>query len=206
MKPLSPKDEFPETLLRRARGGDQAALGQLLELYRNYLRLQARTLIGSALRVRLDSSDLVQETFLEAARDFGRFAGSTEGEMVSWLRQVLVRNLADQARRHQSHKRDARRDESLEGLLERSSREVQAALASGISTPSAQARRREQAVVLADALAALPPDYREVIVLRHLERLKFDDVAARMGRSAGATRMLWTRALERLHRTLEEGP
>jgi RNA polymerase sigma-70 factor (ECF subfamily) len=206
MKPTSHKAEFPEALLQQARGGDPAALGQLLELYRNYLRLQARTLIGSALRVRLDPSDLVQETFLEAARDFARFAGSTEGELVAWLRQVLVRNLADQVRRHQSQKRNARREESLEALLDRSSQEVQEALATGISTPSAQARRREQSVVLADALAALPPDYREVIVLRHLERLKFDEIAARMGRSSGATRMLWTRALERLHRILEETP
>jgi RNA polymerase sigma-70 factor (ECF subfamily) len=206
MSPLSQQDEFPEVLLLRARCGDQEALGQFLELYRNYLRLQARTLIGSALRVRLDPSDLVQETFLEAARDFGHFAGSTEGEMVAWLRQVLVRNLADQVRRHQSRKRDARREESLEALLDRSSQQVQDALVTGISTPSAQVRRREQAVVLADALAALPPDYREVIVLRHLERLKFDDIAARIGRSSGAARMLWTRALERLHRILEGRP
>jgi RNA polymerase sigma-70 factor (ECF subfamily) len=119
MKPLSQHAELPEALLRRARAGDQAALGELLELYRNYLRLQARTLIGSALRVRLDPSDLVQETFLEAARDFGHFAGNTEGELVAWLRQVLVRNLADQARRHQSQKRDTRRGESLEALLDR---------------------------------------------------------------------------------------
>ncbi len=206
MKSLAPKDEFPEALLRRARSGDQAALGQLLELYRNYLRLQARALIGSALRRRLDPSDVVQETFLEAARDFGNFAGGTEGELVAWLRQMLVRNLADQARRHQAQRRDVRRVESLEAMLERSSQQVQDALATGLSSPSAQARRREQAVVLADALATLPPDYREVIVLRHLERLKFDEIAARMGRSPGAARMLWTRALERLQRTLEEGP
>jgi RNA polymerase sigma-70 factor (ECF subfamily) len=206
MKPLSQNAEFPQALLQRARGGDQAALGQLLELYRNYLRLQARTLIGSALRVRLGPSDLVQETFLEAARDFGCFGGNSEGELVAWLRQVLVRNLADQVRRHHSQKRNARRDESLEALLDRSSQEVQGALVTGISTPSAQARRREQAVVLADALAALPPDYREVIVLRHLDRLKFDDIATRMGRSSGAVRMLWTRALERLQRILEDQP
>jgi RNA polymerase sigma-70 factor (ECF subfamily) len=202
---VSQSGDHPEVLLARARSGDQAALGQLLELYRNYLRLQARTLIGSALRVRLDPSDLVQETFLEAHRDFGQFLGSTEAELVAWLRQVLVRNLADQAKRQQSQKRDVRREESLEALLERSSSDVQQALVKGLSTPSSQARRREQAVVLADALAALPPHYREVIILRHLERLKFEEVGARMGRSSGAVRILWTRALERLNRLLE-GP
>lgn len=196
--------QLPEFLLGQARAGDAAALGKLLELYRNYLRLLARALIGATLRVRLDPSDLVQETFMEAHRDFAQFAGAGERELAAWLRRILVHNLADQARRQQSRGRDHRREESLEALLERSSLDLQQALAEGLSTPSARAARREQAVLLADALAALPPDYREVIVLRHLERLKFDEVAARMQRSAGAVRMLWTRALEKLHHLLED--
>ncbi len=77
-------------------------------------------------------------------------------------------------------------------------------MASTASSPSAAAARREQAVLLADALAALPADYREVIILRNLERLRFEEVAARMNRSPGAVRMLWTRALERLSGTLED--
>jgi RNA polymerase sigma-70 factor (ECF subfamily) len=204
MKPVSTAENAPEVLLTQARAGDGAALGRLLELYRNYLRLQARALIGAGLRVRLDPSDLVQETFLEAHRDFARFAGQTEGEVVAWLRRILVHNLADQVKRHRARGRDYRRQESLEAKLERSSLDVQEALAVGLSTPSVRARRREQAVVLADALAELPEDYREVIVLRHVERLKFDEIAARMGRSSGAVRMLWTRALEKLHRLLED--
>jgi RNA polymerase sigma-70 factor (ECF subfamily) len=196
-------DETPDFLLHRARAGDSAALGRLLELYRNYLRLLARTLIGSALRVRLESSDLVQETFLEAHRDWLHFAGTTEGELTAWLRRILVRNLADQVKRHQAKGRDWRRQQSLEALLDRSSLAVQQALGTGFSTPSGRASRREQAVLLADALAALPDDYREVIILRHLERLKFEVIAARMDRSSGAVRMLWARALERLNHLLE---
>jgi RNA polymerase sigma-70 factor (ECF subfamily) len=197
-------DESPQSLLAQARAGNAAARGQLLELYRNYLRLQALALIGTGLRVRLDPSDLVQETFLEAHRDFPRFAGHTEGEIVAWLRRILVRNLADQLKRHRSGGRDYRRQESLEAKLDRSSLDIQEALQAGLSTPSGRAAEREQSVVLADALAALPADYREVIVLRHLERLKFDEIAARMGRSSGAVRMLWTRALEKLHVLLED--
>src|SRR5262249_19209353 len=159
-------------LLAQARAGDAAALGRLLELYRNYLRLQARALIGAGLRVRLDSSDLVQETFLEAHCDFPRFVGQSEAEVMAWLRQILARNLADQLKRHQAHGRDFRRQQSLEAKLDRSSRDVEQALAAGLSTPSSRAARREQAVLLADALAELPPDYREVLVLRHLEHLK----------------------------------
>ena len=193
-----------EQLLAAARAGDAAATGQLLELYRNYLRLLARTLLGQTLRLRLEPSDLVQETLMEAHRDFRHFAGTTEAELVAWLRRILARNLADQARWHKAERRDVRRQESLEDLLERHGQEAAHALVAGLSTPSARAQRREQAVVLADALAQLPDDYREVIVLRHLERLSFKEVAERMGRSPGAVRMLWLRALEKLHAVWED--
>ncbi len=109
-----------EELLERARAGDLEAFGALLAQYRNYARLLARTLIGTTLRLRLDPSDLVQETFLEAHRDFPRFEGATEREVVAWLRRILVRNLADQARRQKAGLRDYRRQESLEAVLERS--------------------------------------------------------------------------------------
>jgi RNA polymerase sigma-70 factor (ECF subfamily) len=193
----------PEELLERARAGDLESFGQLLSQYRNYARLLARTLIGTTLRLRLDPSDLVQETFLEAHRDFRGFEGSTERELLAWLRRILARNLADQARRQKAGLRDYRRQVSLEAILDRSSARMQQALVAVVSSPSAAASQREQAVLLADALADLPPDYREVIILRNLERLRFEEVAARMDRSAGAVRMLWTRALERLSRALE---
>lgn len=199
-------DELPNVLVARARSGEASACGQLLELYRNYLRLQARILIGSTLKARLDPSDLVQETCLEAHRDFASFAGSTEAELLAWLRRILVRNLADLAKHHKAQGRDLRRQESLEVLLERSSDAVDQALATGLSTPSARETRREQAVVLADALEQLGPDDREVIVLRHFQGLKFDEIATCMARSPGAVRVLWTRALERLQRVLEGSP
>jgi RNA polymerase sigma-70 factor (ECF subfamily) len=151
----------------------------------------------------LDASDLVQETLLEAHRDFKQFIGGTEKELVAWLRQILVRNLTDQLRRHRARGRDWRKQESLEVLLDRSCQQLERALATGISTPSAQASRREQAVLLADGLGHLPPDYREVIILRNLEHLPFEEIAERMARSTGAARMLWTRALEKLGRILE---
>jgi RNA polymerase sigma-70 factor, ECF subfamily len=190
-------------LFEQARGGDTAALSQLLEAYRNYLRLLARTRIDSGFRVRLDPSDLVQETLLEAHRDFQQFVGSSEKELVVWLRQILVRNLTDQLRRHRAKGRDWRRQHSLEVLLDKSCQQLDKALAQGISTPSAKAVQGEQAVLLADALSHLQADYREVIILRNLEHLSFDEIAERMGRSSGAARMLWTRALEKLGRILE---
>ena len=198
---------IPELLLVQARAGDAQALGQLLELYRNYLRVVARAMIGQALRVRLDASDLVQETFLKAHREFRQFLGSSEPELTAWLRQILVRTLANQARHHRREGRNYQRDEPLEVLLERSSSGVQRALAAPLSSPSSVIRRREQAVLLADALEKLPPDYREVFLMRNLEHIPFEEIAVRMGRSAGAARMLWTRTIKKLSQLLEEdGP
>jgi RNA polymerase sigma-70 factor (ECF subfamily) len=64
--------------------------------------------------------------------------------------------------------------------------------------------RREQAVLLADALGQLPGDYREVIILRHLEERPLAEVAHHLGRNVDSVRKLWTRALLRLRRALEE--
>ena len=197
---MSAAIELPELLLERAHAGDADALGQLLEQYRQYLRLLAQSQVGRSLRVRLDPSDLVQETLLEAQRDFSRFAGKAEGELTAWLRRILVRNLTDQLKHHHSQKRDFQREQPLEVLVE----QAHAALAAPLSTPSAQVSRREQAVVLAQAMAQLPADYREVITLRHLEGEDFDAIAARMGRTSGAVRMLWMRALERLGSIMEK--
>jgi RNA polymerase sigma-70 factor (ECF subfamily) len=195
----------PEGLIRSVRDGDGdgEALGRLLGLFRAYLILVARSVVGLDLRTRVDPSDLVQETLLEAHRDFAQFEGRAETELLAWLRKILVRNLADQARRHRAMGRDLGREESLEALLERSDRALQRAIAAPTNSPSEQASRREQEVLLADALARLPKDYREVILLRNMDRLPFEEVARRMARSPGATRMLWARALERLNGELE---
>src|SRR6516164_5397369 len=138
-----------ESLLHRARVGDEAARGRLLELYRNYLRFMARALISQPLQARLDASDVVQETFLKAYREFASFLGSSEPELVAWLRQILVRTVADQVKRHRAKGRDYRREEPLEAVLDRSSAAIQERLAARISSPSGHAIRREQAVVLA---------------------------------------------------------
>ena len=137
-------------------------------------------------------------------REFGQFLGSTEPELTAWLRQILVRTLANQAKHHRRQGRDYQRQESLEAMLDRSSAAVQQALAAPSESPSAHAVRREQAVLLADALEKLPAHYREVFILRNLEHIPFDEIAARMGRSPGATRVLWKRAMDRLSQLLRD--
>jgi RNA polymerase sigma-70 factor (ECF subfamily) len=198
----------PELLLSAARQGRRECLGTLLELYRNYLYLVARTQLDLHVQAQINPSDLVQEAFLEASRDFGQFRGHTEGELLAWLRRILVHNLAHLVEKvTQAQKRSVRREVSLEEhlkTLDQSAAKVEAALLCQGSSPSAQAQRREQAALLADQLAQLPTTYREVIVLRSLEGLAFEEVARRMGRSSGAVRALWLRALDQLRRLLKK--
>lgn len=180
----------------------------LRALYHNYLHLLARTQIDMHLQGRESPSDLVQETLLEAYRDFGQFRGKTEAELLSWLCRILIHNLSRLVEKQmKAQKRDVRRAVSLQrhlAELERSSAWIEKALVSQASSPSARAQRRELAAILADQLSRLKPDYRDVIVLRNLEGLSFEEVARRMGRSLGAVRMLWLRALDQLKQLLQE--
>jgi RNA polymerase sigma-70 factor (ECF subfamily) len=155
---MSPSDPMPELLRERARVGDAAARGRLLELYRKDLRLVARSLAGRAAGAEADPSDLVQETFLKAHRDFPRFAGTAEPELVACLRRILVRTMDDQFKHRRTLRRDARPEQSLEEMLDRSSLAVQEALTAPVSSPSERVARRGQAALPADAPARLPED------------------------------------------------
>jgi RNA polymerase sigma-70 factor (ECF subfamily) len=177
---------------------------ELLERYRDWLLLLARLQIGRRLQGKLDASDLVQLAMLEAVRAGPQFRGESEAEVLAWLRGILAHVLAHEVRRYAgTQQRDVGREVSLEQELTASSARLGALLAAEQTSPSEAAARREQSVVLADALARLPADYREVIVLRNLEGLSHEEVAAQMGRGAGAVRMLWVRALARLRQELQ---
>ncbi len=189
-------------LISRARRGHGSSVGALLELYHNYLAVLAATQIERRLQPRVSPSDIVQETMLRAHANFAQFRGGTEGELLAWLRQILVNNLAKFVEQHVlAARRDVRREVSIERLgraLEKSTVQLAALLPADVKTPSVAAQEREEAVVLADRLAALPEDYRQVLVLRNLQGLPFDVVAERMERSVSAARMLWLRAIDKL--------
>lgn len=195
-----------ERLLSEART-DGAQLGPLLERYRPYLALLARVEIGRRLQSKVDASDLVQETFLEAHRHFDQFHGKTEAELLGWLRSILGGQLAHLVRRYLGTKqRDVRLEREIADDLDRSSHALALELVARGSSPSQQAARREHAILLADALEKLPDDYRDVLVLRHLEGLAFPDVSRRMGRSLDSVEKLWVRALDRLRRSVKVVP
>jgi RNA polymerase sigma-70 factor (ECF subfamily) len=182
---------------------DSRALGELLELYRGYLALLARLHVGR-LQGKVDASDVVQDTFLEAYRHFPQFQGTTEAELVGW---ILAGRLAKLLRHYLgTRRRDMRLERELQDELDQSSQMLDQGLLSPGSSTSQQAARREQAVLLAEALRRLPADYREVLILRHLEGLPFPDLARRMDRTLDSVKNLWTRALARLRDVLGEEP
>jgi RNA polymerase sigma-70 factor (ECF subfamily) len=181
-----------------------AARDRLLESYRNYLRLLARTWIEGPLRAKADPSDIAQETLVSAHQHFGEFRGKSERELAAWLRKALVRNLLNVNRRYRTESRRLDRELSLEAALDRSSRALHDLLPGKGTSPSGAAQRRELGVQLADVLEELPPDHREVIVLRNLQELDWDEVAQRMRRSNDAVRQLWIRALANLRPLIED--
>ncbi len=196
-----------EVLVSQVRAGATPDLGLLLERFRAYLTLLARVQIGRRLRGKVDGADLVQETFLQAYRCFDQFQGSTEAELAAWLRQILASRLAKLVRHYLgTGRRDLRLERELTGELDQSSQKIEQAIFSRQSSPSQQAVRREQGLLLADALGRLPEAYREVIILSHLEGLSFAEVSLRMGRTIGSVKHLWARALVRLRQVLEVAP
>jgi RNA polymerase sigma-70 factor (ECF subfamily) len=192
-------------LLEALQQGDARAQGDVLLRYQPWLKLLARLQIDTRFQGKFSSSDIVQQTLLEAYRDFPRFHGRTEGELLAWLRQILAHVLAHEIRRyHGTQQRDIRQEVSLEDAIAQSSQRLGQILADSGSSPSAKAVAREQEVLLADVLENLPDDYREVIILRNLEGLSHEEVARRMGRGVGAVRMLWVRALARLRSAVSD--
>jgi RNA polymerase sigma-70 factor (ECF subfamily) len=203
---MSHASNSAEVLLTQALAGAETCRGQLLELYSNYLKLLARAQLDERIQARVSASDVVQESLLEAHRDFAQFRGRSANEFVAWLRQILVHNLAHAIDRHLvAEKRDVRREVALENIgasLERSAMKFVHVLADDSASPSAAAMQQEQLIALANALTELSQDYRDVIIWRHIESLSFREIAERMKRSEGAVRMLWLRAMDELRSLL----
>ena len=117
-----------------------------LERFRPYLLLLARVRLDPRLQAKLDASDVVQQTLLEAHQGLAQFRGQSSGEMAAWLRQALARNLANAVRDLRRAKRDVARERSLEAAVEASSRRLEVWLAANQSSPSQRTQRHERAV------------------------------------------------------------
>lgn len=200
---VSESGSFAAELLDDARRGSETSLGRLMQLHANYLKLVVTSQLDDRLRTRVSSSDVVQETFYEAHRDFPAFRGATPEEFLGWLRRILMNNLLRAVEQHvKAAKRDIRREVSIDRVAGGPDRSAHGfALPHLGDSPSEPIHRQENAQTLSKMLAELPDDYREVLRLRHQEGLDFAAIAERMDRTSGAVRMLWLRGIKRL-RTL----
>jgi RNA polymerase sigma-70 factor (ECF subfamily) len=193
-------------LIRRCRAGEVVAREQLFARYHHYLYVLAQAQLGRRLRIKCAPSDLVQQTFLEAHRDFGGFQGHHEGELLAWLRRILAHNMFNEARRYGARQRDTEREISFDQVqagVDHSSVALERCLAASGPSPSHLALQHEAVLRLANALARLPEDYQIVLRLRVFEEQSAEEVARQMGRSAGAVRMLQMRALGALRQEME---
>ncbi len=202
----------PLELLAKARAGEADALGELCALYRNYLRMVVRTGLGPRLRERVELSDVVQEALVEVVRQFPQFTGENEAALVGWLRRLVGQKLADLGRYHSRVKRAGAGTaiplEAAAGRLgpgEEGGRLLDV-LALSQTSPSQSVSRREQTVLLADALAALPSPEADVLWLYYAENLSFEAIGGRFGMSRKSIRGIMVRGLKRLKRTLEGPP
>jgi RNA polymerase sigma-70 factor (ECF subfamily) len=176
----------------------------VLERFRQYLLLLARTRPDRRLQGKLDASDVVQQTLLEAHQALPQFRGRSVGEQAAWLRQVLARNLANAVRDLGRAKRDVARERSLQAALDESASCLEAWLVAEQSSPSEQVERHERALRLAEALGTLPEAQREAVVLRHWQGLSLADIAQQLNCTTAAVTGLFHRGLKNPRKHLHE--
>lgn len=188
--PIQDRDE----LLNAARGGDDEALGELIERFRPMLRAEAmRTL--TEVQGRVDASDIVQLTWWSAFRAFPKFEGDVDA-FIGWLRNIHDRNLQDAVRDQRAAKRAIRLEVSPSAALP--------GAAAKITSPSQKLVRIEQQQHMEACLALLPAAQKEALRLRYYDELPIADIVERMGRSETAVAGLLKRGLSALRELMEK--
>lgn len=200
---MSASEQQLEELIQAAKGGDEAALGELLERYRPYLRVIAEQAIGPALGQRYDASDVIQQTCIEAINDFSRFEGISEGQLSAWLRQILRRNVSNLVRDNRAAKRDMRKELALYQKGPSTTLMWLEPQADG-SSPSEKVMQGEAVIRLAAALEMLPKDQRTAVRLRFLDGWQLADIAEELGRTVSAVAGLIHRGVRSLQGKLGE--
>lgn len=186
-----------QQLLEKALAGDAESLGELFEHYRAYLTVLAQRYLDQRLRGRLDASDVVQLTFLEAQRDLPHFRGHQIEELLGWLRHILRNNVSSA---HQKHLHTQKRSAGREVVNSPTdSRPAFTDLApSETTSPSQRMMRDEAAVYLANCLDELPETQREALRLRYVEGCTLKEIAENMNKTEMAVAGLLKRGLKAL--------
>lgn len=194
--------QFAECL-SLARQGNESARNRLFAAGRSFAAIIARVQLHRRLESKVDPSDLVQQSLLEAHRGFDDFQGQTPHDWLAWLKRIVTRNVLDADKHYRGAAcRDLRREEPRMAAGD-SDGTANWSPVDPAPTPSQLLSCCERELRLAEAIELLPDDYRQVILLRNVEQLPFDQVASKMARSRGACQMLWLRAVDHLRVLLQ---
>jgi RNA polymerase sigma-70 factor (ECF subfamily) len=199
----------PDDLLRRAKAGDEGALGELFARHRRQLRRMIHLRLDRRLAGRLDPSDVLQEAYLDLAKRFPEYVANPELPFYTWLRALTGQKLTDLHRHHLGAKmRNAGQEVSLyRGALPPvSSASLANQLLGRLTSPTQAAIRAEMQIRLQEALNSMDSLDREVLVLRHFEELGNSETAAVLGIQQSAASRRYTRALQRLRDILDSIP
>ena len=172
--------------------------------YEPYLRMLARTRLRRAYQAKVGASDMVQQAMMQAVQGFDGFRGSSEGELLAWLRKILAHHLCHLDRDLHRDKRDIRREQSMEQQLAASSMRLEGLLAGDEPTPSQHVAFGENVIRISQAIARLPDSQAEAVRLHYLEGMKLAEVAQELGKSSGAVAGLLHRGMKTLRSQLGE--
>jgi RNA polymerase sigma-70 factor (ECF subfamily) len=193
MTATQPEPDAPdavEQLIRAARGGDSRALGELLERYRRALLAYAHNALGFELQRKQAPSDLVQDSYLAASRNFSTFEGESAVQFSGWLRGIVQKQAFQVARQYLgTDKRDIRREEELGSGAQR--------VAGGTPSPSSTYMHQDTEKIIQQALSALPENQSEVVRLRR-EAHTFEEISSLLDLNAGHVRRLFLQAMKTL--------
>ena len=176
-----------------------------LNSFRHYLNVLARGQIPISMQARLDASDIVQETLLEAHRKIDQYRGSSEPRQLAvWLRQLLSCNLIDALRSQRREGRDVSREQAIPQSLDESAMGLEQLLIANDSTPSEIVHKRFRALEVANAIEELPEHQRDAIVSRYFHKATLDQIAVQMQKTKPAIAGLLKRGLESLRTRIGE--
>lgn len=204
-----PEAEKTQELLAGAHGGDAAAVNRLLDRHRDALRRMIQLRLDQRIQRRIDVSDVVQDVLVEANRRLQEYLAKPVMPYHLWLRQIAQDRIIDAHRRHRaSAKRSVDRERPLAvpAANDHSTMELAAQLAGSELTPAAAATQKELARVVSEAIAQLPEQDCEIIIMRHYEQLSNQEIAQALGLTEPAASMRYLRAIRKLKEQMLEPP
>lgn len=198
--------EAEQRLIEEVRGGDIESLAEYMQLVRPQLTAFVSKNLGANLRSKVEPEDVVQDVHAEAVRALPKMDLS-EREPFYWLCQIAERKIIDAHRYHfGAQKRDAGRERSLDRRVGEASRGgFIDLLVNSMTTPSKAFSRNAREERLAEAVATLSEEQQRALHLRYMESMPTKQVAAELGKTDAAVRVMLMRATKKLQELMGEG-